>query len=211
MPTRIVTRLRENGLLKTLVFLRRKLARVQRHLVYTVHCTDAREANWLPGEQVWVCSRRKLWDQAVSEQLVSLSPDNRDYLEAIPRGEAEGLAVLCNGKVVHYAFLMYRNKTACLLGFSKETALIGNAFTIDAYRGRGCQARSVAARIRMAEQAGLDQVISETSYDNTASQRGLVKGGMQLFGRVEFVVLLNVLVVRYRRPDKSIQRVGLCW
>jgi hypothetical protein len=147
----------------------------------------------------------------VAEQVVCLSADNREYLEAIPRGEAEGLAVLCDGKVVHYAFLMYRNKTACLLGFGKKSGLVGNAFTIGPYRGRGCQARSVAARIKMAEQAGLDRVISETSYDNIASQHGLRKGGMKLLGKIEFVVLLNVLVVRYRRPDKSIRRVGLCW
>lgn len=211
MLMRIVTRLKENGLLKTLVFLRKKLVRVQRHLVYAVLCTDAKEPKWLSGERVCVSIRGKLWDQVVSDQIVSLSSCNRDYLEAIPRGEAEGLAILRDGKVVHYAFLMYRNKTTCLLGFGKEVGLIGNAFTINSYRGRGCQARSVAARIKMAERAGLVQVISETSYDNTASQRGLAKAGMKLLGRVESVVLLNVLVIRYRRPDRSIQRVGLCW
>lgn len=211
MPTKIAAKLKRDILLKTLALLRKKLVRVQRHQVYAASCTDAEEPNWLPGEQVCFSSRNRLWDQVVSEQLVSLSADNRDYLEAVSRGEAEGLAVLCDGKVVHYAFLMHRNKTACLLGFGKRVGLIANAFTIDRYRGRGCHARSVAARIKMAERSGLDRVISETSYDNTASQRGLVKGGMKYFGAVEFVVLLNVLVVRYRRLDSSIKRVELCW
>jgi len=96
------------------------------------------------------------------------------------------------------------------LGFGKKVGLLGNACTIDGYRGRGCHARSVRARIKMAEQLGLHRVISETSHDNTASRHGLVKGGMKYFGTVAFVVLFNVLVVRYTRPHRSIKRVELC-
>lgn len=211
MLIKTVAKQSSDVLLKALTFLRKKLVRVQRHQVYTASCAGGEEPDWLPGERVCFSSRHKLWDQVVSEQLVSLSADNGDYLEAVSRGEAEGLAVLCDGKVVHYAFLMHRNKTACVLGFGRTVGLIANAFTIEQYRGRGCHGRSVAARIKRAEHSGLDQVISETSYDNTASQCGLVKGGMKYFGRVELVVLFNVLVIRYRRPDNSIKPVELCW
>jgi hypothetical protein len=211
MLAKIAAKLQRVGLLKTFAILRKKLARVQRHQVFTAHCTKTREPDWLPGEQVCFSSRERTWDQVVSKQIVSLSADNSDYLEAVSRGEAEGLAVVCEGNVVHYAFLLHRNKMVRLLGFSKEIGLVTNAFTLERYRGRGAHARSVAARIRMAEQSGFDQVISETSYDNAASQRGLVKGGMKPFGSVEFVVLLNVLVIRYKRPDNSIKRIELCW
>lgn len=64
-----------------------------------------------------VKNRNKLWDAAISDQLLSISRENKDYLEAIFDGEAEGLAVVRDGKLVHYGFLMYRNRTARLLGF----------------------------------------------------------------------------------------------
>jgi RimJ/RimL family protein N-acetyltransferase len=142
--------------------------------------------------------------------VLSISPGNREYLEAVSRGEAQGLAVLNGGTLVHYAFLMYANKTACLLGFGRRVGLIGNAFTVPSYRGRGCQSRSAAARIGMAREAGLEQVISETRYDNIASQKNLPRAGMTLLGKLEVVVLLNMLVIRYRRPAGSISLWGIC-
>ena len=211
MLTKIAAKLQDDGLLETLAFLRKKLVRVEKHQVYIASCANAEEPDWLPGEQVCYSSYKALWDRIVSEQLAALPVRNRDYLQAVSRGEAKGLAVLYNDKIVHCAFLMCRNKSTALLGFDKNVGLLGNAFTIDSYRGRGCQARSVAARIKMAEQAGLDRVISATSYDNLSSQRGLVHGGMKFFGNAELFVLLNTLVVRYKRPDNSIKRVELCW
>ena len=211
MLTRIVAKLKRDGLLKTLVLLRKKLVRVQRHLVYVAACADAMEPDWLPGDWVSFASRYSPLDHLVSEQLLSHSADNVDYLEAVSRGEAEVLAVLCDGNVIHYAFLLYRNKMVQFLGFSKKIGLVANAYTIEQYRGRGYHTRSVAARIKMAERSGFDQVLSETAYDNVASQHGLVKGGMKFLGRVEFVVLFNVLVIRYRKPNNSIKWVELCW
>lgn len=211
MLPKIAEKLQRIGLLRTLVFLRKKLVQVQRHRVFIASCSNGREPDWLPGEQVSVASRGAPWNHAVSSEIVALSADNGDYLEAVSRGEAEGLAVLCEGHVVHYAFLLHRNRMVRLLGFKKEIGLVANAFTLRRYRGRGYHARSVAARIKMAGRSGCKQVVSETSYDNAASQRGLVKGGMKPFGNIEFVVLLNVLVIRYKRPDNSIKRIDLCW
>ncbi len=211
MLAKIATTLQDDGLLGTLAFFRTRLIRIEKHQVYIASCADAEEPDWLPGEQVCYSSYKALWNKVVSEHLAALPVRNSDYLRAVSRGEAEGLAVLYKGKIVHCAFLMYRNKSAALLGFDKNVGLLGNAFTIDPYRGRGCQARSVAARIRMARQAGLDQVISATSYDNLSSQRGLVNGGMKYFGSVGLFILLNALVVRYKRPDNSIKRIELCW
>ena len=107
-------------MLKTLAFLRRRLLRIQRHLIYTATCNAAEEPHWLPGEQVFLASRNKLWDAAISDQLLSISRENKDYLEAIFDGEAEGLAVVRDGKLVHYGFLMYRNRTARLLDFGNS-------------------------------------------------------------------------------------------
>jgi len=207
---KMLAKLQKDGVLKTLAFLRKKLVRVQKHLVYSADCTAAPEPQWLAGEKAFISSHTNPWAQALCDEVLSISAENAEYLQAILDGEAEGLAVLRDSKVVHYGFLMHRNKTARLLGFGTSVGLIGNAFTVRGYRGRGCQARSVAARIRMAQKAGLRRVISETSYDNTASHRNLVKGGMDLLGRVELVVVLNVLVIRYKRPNNAVTLIELC-
>jgi RimJ/RimL family protein N-acetyltransferase len=212
MLQRLTAKLRSYGVLKTLSLLRKKVVRIQRHRLYSAKCSDAEEPQWLPDERVILLSASETrWNPTISEQLVAISGENRDYLDAVSRNEAEGLVVLHGEKVVHHAFLLYQNKTARLLGASNEIGLIGHAFTISDYRGRGCHARSVAARIKMAERAGLDKVISVTSYENTASQNGLLKGGMQYDGSMEMLVLLNLLVVRYKRPDDSVRWCELCW
>jgi hypothetical protein len=210
MLEKILAKRQAHGLMKTLVFLGTRLLRTQKHLVYSASCAGAREPEWLPGELAIRSSRAHLLDPTLSSQLLSISAGNRQYVDAISRGEAEALVVVHDGRVVHYGFLMHRNKTTCLLGFAKRVGLLGNAFTVPSYRGRGCQIRSVAARIKMAEQAGLERVISETGYDNAASQRNIMKGGMTLLGRFELVVALNALVIRYKRPSTSIPMFGLC-
>jgi hypothetical protein len=205
-----LAKLQRDGALKTLAFLRKKLVRIQKHLVYSTACTAAPEPEWLAGEKTFISSHRNPWAQALCDEVLAISGENAEYLQAILDGEAEGLAVVRDGTLVHYGFLMHRNKTACLLGFDKSVGLIGNAFTIPSYRGRGCQIRSVTGRINMAQQAGLERVISETEYANTASQRNIVKGGMSFLGRIELLVVLNVLVIRYKRPAKSIPLFGFC-
>jgi RimJ/RimL family protein N-acetyltransferase len=207
---RVLDRLKRDGVLKTLGFLREKLVRIQKHVVYCADCAAVPEPQWLPGEKVVISSYRNLWGDALCKALLSIYTENAEYLRAIVDGEAEGLAVVRDGKLVHYGFLMHRNKTARLLGFGYGTALLGNAFTVPEYRGRGCQARSVAARIKMAQKAGLRSVISETSYDNAASQRNLAKAGMELLGRMDLLVVLNMLVIRYKRPRNSVPLLGFC-
>ena len=90
-----------------------------------------------------------------------------------------------------------------------KTALIGNAFTVPAYRGKSAQPRSVKARASLAREAGYERILAETSPDNLASQRGMTKGGMQLLGRMDLLVAISVLVFRWRRPA-GFPLIGFC-
>lgn len=211
MLTRIVTKFKSDGLFKTMILIKKRLIRIRKHYVYIARCTDVNPPSWLPEEQVYRASCKQPWDEVLSKQITDLSPDNQDYLDAVLCGEAEVLAIVYHGRVVHYAFLMYGNKTTCLLGFNKQVGLIGNVLTINSYRGRNCQARSSEELARMAGITGLEQVISETAYDNTASQRGLAKSQLKLLGKIEILILFNTLVIRYRRPTSSIRLIGFCW
>jgi len=139
-------------------------------------------------------------NKMVCEALLAMNESNREYLEDIRRGLIIGFVILCNKKLVHASYLFLKNKTTCILGLQSRTGLIGNDFTLPEYRGRGYQPQSVMARAALARDFGFEYIAAETSPDNTASQRGLQKGGMRLVGRLDLVVILNILVLRLRRP-----------
>lgn len=187
-----------------------KLVRTHTFMVFAAPCRDAAFPLAGPGEQLCVLRQGNLADNAaVCAALVALNPSNAEYIADIRRGWIIGFVIVRGGTVVHASYLFLKNKTACILGLRPDTALMGNAFTVPAYRGQGCQPRSVAARAALAREAGFERVAAETSPDNVASQRGLQKAGMRLTGRLDLVVLLNVLVIRWRRPP-GVALLGLC-
>ena len=65
------------------------------------------------------------------------------------------------------------------------------------------------ARAALAGEHGFERIAAETAPDNLASQRGMSKGGMKLLGRMDLVVVLNVLVLRLRRP-KGFKPAAFC-
>lgn len=189
---------------------RKRILRHQSHLVFGTECSTNLHVRWLPQEVPIHYSRTAPLPAVRRNELEHLLPDSGPYLLAVDNGEAEGLLVCVDDRIVHSAFLMFMNKTTCLLGFDRRTGLLGNAYTVPVYRGRGCQARSTQMRVLMAARAGLTSVISETSPGNGASQRGLIKGGMMLLGTTRFVVVLNTLVLRLERASPRVQRVSIC-
>jgi RimJ/RimL family protein N-acetyltransferase len=155
----------------------------------------------LPGETFHVLTADNLSGlQTVVERLLSVSPDNAEYVTDIRRRRVIGFIIEFDSTVVHYGYVFLRNKTACILGLDSKTALIGNAFTVPAYRGKSAQPRSVKARASLARAGGYERILAETSLDNLASQRGMTKGGMQLLGRMDLLLAISILVFRWRRP-----------
>lgn len=141
--------------------------------------------------------------------LKTLAADAADYLDDVRAGRIVALVILHRNEVVHCSYVFLRNKSACILGLNGDTALVGNDFTVPSYRGKGCQSRSVALRAAIARERGFAFIAAETSPDNLASQHGLQNGGMESAGRLDLVVILNCLVIRWRRPQ-GIALIGLC-
>jgi RimJ/RimL family protein N-acetyltransferase len=188
----------------------RRIFRRQSHYIFHADCRDAAVVEWPENEKVTKFSRTNPMSGELLDQVMRLLPSSREYIEAVDNGEAEGLLVCVDGKIVHSAYLMFENKTTRLLGCNRSWGLLGNSFTITSHRGRGCQARSTRERIAMAAAAGLTAVISETSPDNLASQRGLQRGGMRFMGQVQFFVILNIFVIRTRRIGLRVPMFSLC-
>jgi hypothetical protein len=194
--------------------LRRVLAQVlviHSHQIYMLDCCVLPLPQQLPDEKVVQLSSECIDDYpSLTSQLTLLNIGNAEYLADIRRDRMIGALVESKGQLVHYGFFYKRNRMACLLGLPPRAALIGNSFTIPEYRGRGCQGRSVLARALAARQAGFTRIYAETSIDNIASGRGLAKAGMNCLGRMDFVVIGRVLVIRWRRPE-GFSLLGFCW
>lgn len=190
--------------------LRRRVFRTHHYLVFERDCEGGPCPVLHEGESAFVIDAENLDEHAdVVNAVQRLAGDAADYFKDVRAGKVVALIIQYQGEVVHYSYVFLRNKSACILGLSKHTALIGNAFTVPAYRGKGCQSRSVALRAAIAAGRGFTAVAAETSPDNVASQRGLQNGGMRLAGRLDLVVILNSLVIRWRRPP-GVPAFGFC-
>lgn len=187
-----------------------KIARRREHILFLSETDDFPPPAVRSDIQTTEINARNFFElEELRLKMIELNDENTDYLEDVRRGKAFGLALSVNSEVVHYAFVFRQNKTVCLLGLPRRCALIGNAFTAPAYRGRGLQAYSVHCRAEIAGKAGFGFIACETSPDNHSSQRGLEKAGMKQIGFLSMVVLLNRAVIRYRRPC-GFSLFGLC-
>lgn len=207
---RLVESLNRRGVPATLRRVARLVVRSRTHLLYERACGDRSFPPLGDGERVVILTHENLMQyRPLCDGLVAINPENADYLEDVRKDRVVGVIFVNDDRIVHHAFVFKRNRTAKLLGLPRTAALVGHAFTIEDYRGRGCQGRSLDVRAWVAAQAGFERVIAETSLDNVASQRGMEKGGMQPLGRVDLVVLLNCVVLRWRRP-RGFAALDLC-
>lgn len=180
------------------------------HEVFQMPCDSGINTTLLDDEGLCVLSSETLSKEAgAAAALLGLNTDNKQYIDAIAAGEAIGVVISHLGEPVHYGFLYLKNRTHRLLGLPKDGALMGNAFTVESYRGKGCQARSVGIRAQLASDAGFERVYAETGLDNDASKRGLSKAGMEYVGRIRIVVLLRCMVLRHCQPRFS-RAVAIC-
>lgn len=198
---------------KIWLLLSRTVARIFRsrgYVLFERSCADGVFPDPVAGDTYLVLRYDNLaQNEVICTALLAMNESNAEYLEGVRQRYIIGFVVMRNEKLVHASYLFIKNKTACILGLQPGTGLIGNDFTLPEYRGRGYQAQSVMARAALAYDSGFKYVVAETSLDNIASQRGLQKGGMHLIGRMDLVVILNILVLRWRRPP-GFALIGIC-
>lgn len=190
--------------------LLRRLFRTHRYMLYKAACDQTTSDVLVDRECVDVLDDANLATCAETvAALKATSSDAADYLRDVRKGRIVALVISVDGRVAHYSYVFLRNKSACILGLGRDTALIGNDFTMPEHRGKGFQSRSVGLRAAIAKARGFSFVAAETSPRNLASQRGLQKGGMKFVGRLELAVVLNCLVIRWRRPA-GVPFFGFC-
>ncbi len=128
--------------------------------------------------------------------LQVLPTGGEEYLDGIRSGNTRGLLLLLDDTPAHWAFVMRASRTSTLLGFERDALLLGNDFTLPAFRQRGLQTRSVRLRLQEAKRWGAAHAVAETAMENDFSARGLTRGGMRELGSVTVCVVLNHFVIR---------------
>lgn len=176
------------------------------HVLFRLDCSSAsasRSAEIPGGDAITVSTLDRAsyaQQSALRSDLLTLNPANADYLLDVESGRAIAVLIHSDNRLVHHGFLFIHNRTHRILGLPRDTALIGHAFTVPEFRGRGLQALSIQARARAARLAGFDFVCAETDLDNIRSQRGMSKAGMEKLGEVEIVRLFWGFIIRPKRP-----------
>lgn len=199
--------LRERGLAGLIGFLATRVARVRRHVLFLERAVDSGPIEWRADETVLtVCTAAEL--ESLERRIGPLPPDLAPYWDGVCRGEAACCLVLVGEMLAHWGFLMYRSRMLCLLGAPAGAVLLGNAYTVPAFRGRGLQTRSLRARRQLAADTGAAWVVVETAPDNTPSRRAIVRAGMPEVGELTVCVLLNHLVIRW---GVAARRGGRSW
>lgn len=125
-----------------------------------------------------------------------LPPGNEEYLDGIRSRNTRGLLLLLDDTPAHWAFVMRASRTSMLLGFERDALVLGNDFTVPAFRQRGLQTCSVRLRLQEAKRWGAAHAVAETVMDNDFSAGGLTRGGMRELGSVTVCVMLNHFVIR---------------
>ena len=195
--------------------VQRIAGRVWRQKTYELYSLDCKLAPEPDREgerhQLHVLRKSDLVSAAgLLEQAAAINPETIEYFDDVRKDRVIGILAHDEGRLLHYAFVFKKNKTACLLGLPPGVALIGNAYTVPDARGRGIQGASVRVRAAVARDEGFSAIVAETAPDNLASQRGMLKGGMQPIGRLKLVVVMNCFVVRWQRPA-GFRLLGFCW
>lgn len=199
--------LRARGLVGLTGFLATRVARVRRHVLFLEPAVDPGPVDWQEDETVLIV-RTAAELESLEQRVGALPAELRPYRDGVARGEAAGCLVLVGETLAHWSFLMYRSRMLCLLGAPEGAVLLGNAYTVPAFRGRGLQTRSLRARRRLAADSSAAWVVVETAPENTASRRALVRAGIAEMGELTVLVLLNHLAVRW---GAAARREGRAW
>jgi len=198
------------------IFLKKLVRQIyykRSYMLYAARCQQLPENMSLDGEEYYILqadSSRGPWMGKSMQLILAMNEENAAYLTDVAQRRAIALLVCYQGKPVHYAFVLLKNRMRCLLGLPPSAALLAHAFTAAEYRGKGCQARSAKKRAEAAEAAGYSMVYAETAIDNRASQHGLEKAGMEALGIIEIVCLLRFIIIRPKRPS-GFPAISVCW
>lgn len=190
---RLVTEFRTRGGAGFIRFLALRLLQWRADVLYAVDLPVlAAHPPLEPAAPVLLVWRHNLGSLATAQAEAGvLTAENHAYREAL-QGDDQLLAVLdAQGQVTSYGFVLFDSFYKRILAEHRDTPMIGNCFTLPAWRGRGLYPRLLVATCQHLAAQGHGRAIITCAPDNLASVRGIEKAGFQRIRTVHSLVILT--------------------
>jgi len=150
-----------------------------------------------PGEVPSIKSRADLNIRKITaEELSALAYDcgrfaDQARLYYVKRGIDTAYGVYLNEELVHmswvYTAAEYSKEPFRRLALEDREVEIVNCFTLDRCRGLGIYPYMIQFLSNLQFQNGVERVYMMANHKNTASQRGIIKAGLKVLGRVTYI------------------------
>lgn len=190
---RLLTEFKTRGGAGFLRFLALRLLQWRADVLYEVDLAVlAANPPLQPAAPLVRVGRHNLGSEATAQAEAGvLTAENHAYREAL-QGDDQLLAALdAQGQVTSYGFVLFDSFYKRILDEPRNTPMIGNCFTLPAWRGRGLYPRLLVATCQHLAAQGHSRAIITCAPDNLASVRGIEKAGFRRVRTVRSLVLLT--------------------
>lgn len=113
-----------------------------------------------------------------------------------------------NGKVITYAFVLFRTFYKRILGISSDVPLVGNCFTEPVVRGQRLYPRMLESVCAELEDRGFDRAMISCEPSNMASIKGIERAGFEGLFHITCLVVLWRIVLARRVESYGAWRAG---
>jgi hypothetical protein len=144
--------------------------------------------------------------RSVEEQI--LQGDNEQYRDSLSERDWMFAGLDADGRVITYAFVLFRTQYKQILGISEDLPLISNCFTVAEHRGKRLYPRMLARVCRELALAGHSRAAISCAPDNTASISGIERAGFSGVAHLECLNVLSRLVFNRRTTDYATWRAA---
>jgi hypothetical protein len=159
------------------------VSRVERYFAYSIDPQRVLAPTPCPGIEL-----RKLTD----DELYTLAHtyDELEHTRSVIANTSynDAFGVFVDGALAHIAWLITADHDALNerrnVKLRAGEAEITHCHTLQAFRGRGVYPFAIRTLSKQAAQVGVFRVFMITNVSNTASQRGIVKAGLEPIGRI---------------------------
>lgn len=197
---RLITEYRMRGPGGLVRFLISRIARTRADLLFEMDLAG----NALPIDAAQVLpalmiGRENLGSADVADVLKQvLVGDNVQYRDGLTEDDLLFVALDEGGKVVSYAFVLFRSRYKRVLGIDDEVPLIANCFTEPEMRGRRLYPRLLVRVCQELAGLGYTRATISCEPDNVASIRGITRAGFTGLSHIRSVIVLWKIVMARR-------------
>ncbi len=136
--------------------------------------------------------------QSIKQQI--LVGDNEKYRPGLSAGDCLFAGVDSDGRVITYAFVLFKTRYKKVLGLREDVPLISNCFTEPAWRGKRLYPRMLKRVCRDLSEAGHSNISISCEPDNVSSIKGIQRAGFKGVHHVRCTMIMS-RIVAFRRVE----------